>query len=85
MSFTIRRVVLGVVVPGCFLPVLATASEVLGSEAISPGDRVIRLFNGKDLSGLYTWLKESGRADPKRVFTVQDGVLRVSGEGCGYL
>lgn len=54
-------------------------------EALSPGKQVIRLFNGKDLSGWYTWLKESGREDPKKVFTVEDGVIHVSGEGSGYL
>ncbi len=46
---------------------------------------VIRLFNGKDLSGWTTWLKATGREDPKKVYTVQDGVIRVSGEGLGYL
>ncbi len=81
MSWALRLVGLA----GCVLSGLATAGEFPGSDAISPGDRVIRLFNGKDLSGLYTWLKESGREDPKRVFTVQNGVLRVSGEGRGYL
>jgi hypothetical protein len=45
----------------------------------------IKLFNGKDLSGLTTWLRDSKRDDPKKVFTVQDGVLHVSGEGYGYV
>ncbi|MFN4257931.1 MAG: DUF1080 domain-containing protein [Gemmataceae bacterium] len=46
---------------------------------------VIQLFNGKNLDGLYTWLRDSQRADPKKVFTVQDGILHVSGEGMGYV
>jgi hypothetical protein len=46
---------------------------------------LIRLFNGKNLSGLSTWLKGTGRDDPKKVFTVRDGVIHVSGEGLGYL
>lgn len=45
----------------------------------------ISLFNGKDLSGLTTWLKDSKREDPKKVFTVKDGVLHLSGEGYGYV
>jgi hypothetical protein len=45
----------------------------------------IKLFNGKDLSGLQTWLKESQREDPKKVFSVKEGVIHVSGEGNGYL
>ena len=38
----------------------------------------ISLFNGRDLSGFYVWLKDSGRRDPQGVFTVRDGVLRIS-------
>jgi hypothetical protein len=45
----------------------------------------IQLFNGKDLTGLYTWLHQSGYKDPKQVFTVHDGLIHVSGEDNGYL
>ena len=45
----------------------------------------IRLFNGRDFSGLVTWLKDSGRDDPKTVFSVEDGVLHISGDGAGYI
>lgn len=45
----------------------------------------IRPFNGRDLSGFTTWLKESGREDPNSVFSVEDGVIHVSGVGMGYL
>jgi hypothetical protein len=48
------------------------------------GERPTRLFNGKDLSGLYTWVKGTGRQDPRKVFTVRDGMVHVSGEGLGY-
>jgi hypothetical protein len=49
-------------------------------------DGVIHLFNGKDLTNFYTWLKDHGRnSDPKNVFTVKDGVLRISGESWGPL
>ena len=42
------------------------------------------LFNGKDLGNFYTFIKDRGRdTDPKRVFTVQDGMLRISGEEWG--
>ena len=43
------------------------------------------LFNGRDLTGFYTFLRDRGRdQDPKGVFTVNDGLLRISGEegGC---
>ena len=47
---------------------------------------VIRLFNGKDLSGLTTWLKDTRRDDPRRVFRVtDDGLIRITGDGFGYL
>src|SRR4029077_297171 len=46
---------------------------------------VVKLFNGKDITGLCTWLKASGLKDPKRVFTIHDGMIHASGEDLGYL
>jgi hypothetical protein len=43
------------------------------------------LFNGRDLSGFYTWLVDTAYEDPRRVFTVTNGWLRLSGDGLGYL
>ncbi|MCQ2392412.1 MAG: DUF1080 domain-containing protein [Kiritimatiellae bacterium] len=44
------------------------------------------LFNGKDLSGWYTFLKGRGKnSDPKGVFSVKDGVIRITGEEWGSL
>ena len=54
------------------------------SDPIRPNEHV-RLFNGKDLTGLSTWLKETGRKDPGGVFRVDDGVLHILGEGFGYV
>ena len=45
----------------------------------------IPLCNGKDLAGLTTWLKDTKRDDPRKVFSVKDGVIHVSGDGFGYL
>jgi hypothetical protein len=42
------------------------------------------LFNGKDLTGLEVWLKETQRKDPKQVFRVTGGQLHLTGEGFGY-
>jgi len=40
------------------------------------------LFNGKDLTNWYTYLQKRGRdVDPKGVFSVTNGVIRVTGEG----
>lgn len=50
--------------------------------AITPTKK-IPLFNGRNLDGWYTWLKETKYEDPKKVFTVANGVIRVSGEDWG--
>ena len=42
-------------------------------------------FNGKDLSGFYSYLHESKYEDPKKVFSVKDGMLDISGEEFGGL
>ena len=44
------------------------------------------LFNGRDLTGWYTYLKGRGKnVDPKGVFSVSSGVIRVTGEEFGAL
>ncbi|MGY8656676.1 MAG: 3-keto-disaccharide hydrolase [Verrucomicrobiia bacterium] len=45
----------------------------------------IKLFNGRNLDGLYSWLVDSKFQDPKKVFTVRDGALRISGEEFGCI
>ena len=52
---------------------------------ITPLDGPIKLFNGENLDGFYSWIQGHGYEDPNNVFTVQDGLLRVSGEGYGGL
>jgi hypothetical protein len=47
--------------------------------------RPIQLFNGRDLSGFYTWLRGTKYEDPKHVFSVSNGMLRISGEDWGGL
>ncbi|HLJ91676.1 MAG TPA: DUF1080 domain-containing protein [Gemmataceae bacterium] len=54
-------------------------------EPIRPKDGLTKLFNGKDLTGVYTWLKDTHREDPRKVFTVADGLLHISGDGYGYI
>jgi len=62
----------------------------------SPGD-ILRPFNGRDLTGFTTWLQGIGTEDPNNAFSVvdsmaggqevskKDSILRISGEGMGYL
>ncbi len=48
--------------------------------------KTLKLFNGKDLDGWYTFLQHRGRNnDPKEVFTVHDGMIRISGEEWGCI
>lgn len=54
------------------------------AEPISPTG-VIKLFNGRDLSGLYGWLEDTQYEDPLKVFGVRDGAIRISGAVSGYL
>jgi hypothetical protein len=63
--------------------VFGLAGEEKKAEPVSPKE-VVRLFNGKDLSGFTTWLKDTKREDPRKVFRVADGMLHVSGDGYGY-
>jgi hypothetical protein len=63
---------------------LAAAAEKPAGDPVAPRE-VVKLFNGKDFTGFYTWLKATGYEDPHKVFTVEDGVIHVSGEGAGYL
>jgi hypothetical protein len=70
-------------VPLLAVPLLLAADKK--PEPISPKDGPIVLFNGKDLTGLHPWLKESQHDDPKKVFTVHDGMIHVSGGDNGYL
>jgi hypothetical protein len=56
------------------------------AEEKSDDSRVIHLMNGKDLSPFYIFLKDFGRdQNPDDVFSIQDGMLRVTGEHWGYL
>jgi hypothetical protein len=51
---------------------------------VQTGDPIFQ-FSGKDLSGFYTYLHDSKYDDPKKVFSVRDGVLDISGEEFGGL
>ena len=60
------------------------AQEGQPTQAIAPRE-TIGLFNGRDLTGLTTWLKETQREDPSKVFRVSDGMIHLSGGGNGYV
>lgn len=65
--------------------VLLCASACLGF-GLRADDLPVELFNGKDLTNWYVFLRGRGRgADPLGVFTVTNGVIRVSGREMGCL
>lgn len=61
----------------------------VASPAVSRADDPVRLFNGDDLAGWYTYIPHKDgsdpKADPKGVFKVEDGVIHISGEEFGCL
>ena len=71
------------------VPAFGLLAAALPAAEQKPGPvaptEAIRLFNGKDLAGLYTWLKGAKRADPRKVFRVEGGQLHISGDGFGYV
>lgn len=74
--------------PLMLLLFLLPASSAV-SQARVPEDTIV-LFNGQDLSGFYTWVVETHRGDPDRVFSVVEQVdgapaIRISGEHWGGL
>ncbi|HEY1378094.1 MAG TPA: DUF1080 domain-containing protein, partial [Gemmataceae bacterium] len=87
MSKPMRSALLILVVVAVVFVILYYASssvnKAFGADA---GGRATQLFNGKDLTGFYTYLRDVGKnTDPKKVFTVTDGAIHVSGEAFGYL
>jgi hypothetical protein len=62
----------------------ATGRASAKAEPIVPR-KVTPLWNGRDLSGLTTWLKDTKREDPRGVFKVTDGMIHLSGDGMGEL
>ncbi len=63
-----------------------TCSAADDRPAATTPTKAVRLFNGKDLDGFYTFLRNRGRdSDPMQVFTVQDGVLHISGQEWGCI
>jgi len=76
----------------CCLFLLAAVVPARGAES-AEGDSdqptvpqaVIPLFNGRDLNGWSPWLVDTKQQDPRGVYTVRDGMIRISGDGFGYL
>ncbi len=62
--------------------VLRRAQVRLEAPHIDSGPPILK-FNGKDFTGFYIYTKDHKYEDPKKVFTVVDGMIRISGEEYG--
>ncbi len=80
MKSFVHLILIGLVLQAGLVAVRAGEQE----EAIAP-DEVVKLFNGADLDGWTTWLVDAKEKDPRGVYSVRQGTLRVSGDGFGYL
>lgn len=75
------------------LAMVLFAETVYGHAPSVPANRMaaktkkeIRLFNGKNLEGWYTFIRDRGRnSDPKGVFSVKNRLIRISGEEFGCI
>jgi hypothetical protein len=69
----------------CALFLLA-ATISSGAQKVPAHTTPISLFNGHDLSNFETFIRDKGlNNDPNHMFTVDHGVIHVSGNGFGYI
>src|SRR5437868_9335050 len=80
------RIRLGLLLVGFAAPMVLMAGQApevpsfaRDVPSIRSGEPIFQ-FNGKDLTGFYTYLRGHGRDDPYKVFTVRDGMICVSGQ-----
>jgi len=70
----------------CLLAAPAVAADIPSFARdlpdIKSGEPILK-FNGKDFTGFYVYTKDHKYEDPKKVFTVVDGMIRISGEEFG--
>jgi hypothetical protein len=68
---------------------LPAASGSQAARAISPQNQPVVLFNGKDLTSFYTWVRDTRHDDPRRIFNVASDegqpVIHITGDGYGGL
>lgn len=67
---------------------LVTATMIVAAWGLNSqaGEGWIKLFNGKDLTGWTTFLDPKKKdADPKKIWTIKDGIIMCEGSINGYL
>jgi hypothetical protein len=68
-----------------FAAALAAAGVALAADEPVRPAKPTPLFNGKNLDGFTTWLKDTKREDPRKVFRVTGGMIHITGDGFGYM
>jgi len=64
----------------CFLVICCCTYAQQGQKKMKP------LFNGKNFDGWYSFLQTKGKNnDPEKVFSIEHGILLISGKEFGYL
>src|SRR5436190_21438890 len=85
------RSALAVVAIAVLIASLSAGRGVLAESKapISPKNKPIVLFNGKDLKPFHTWLRDTQHVDPRHVFNVEKDqgtpVIHITGDGYGGL
>jgi len=70
----------------CFMLLFVLQAYIDPPSSSLDTKKTIPLFNKKNLDGWYVFIQDRGiNNDPKGVFTVNDGVLRISGEEWGCI
>ncbi|MEC3878536.1 3-keto-disaccharide hydrolase [Parapedobacter sp. 10938] len=68
------------------LALVFPAAAGIGAASDTTGRQAVALFNGKNLDGWYTFLQGRGvNKDPKRVFTVRNNQIHISGKEWGAI
>ncbi len=68
-----------------FSAATALGNDKNGASAVSPTNGVIKLYNSKNFDGLTTWLSDTKYEDPRGVFSIEDGIIHLTGDGFGYV
>lgn len=83
MTGWVRRVFLVPALLAALAPALPTVAADPDPAGSTPASSA--LWNGRNLDGWRSWLIDTGYADPRGVFRAAEGLLRISGDGLGYL
>ncbi len=81
---TRKKILLVIITLNLTFGVLAQSAQQSGTD--TKPKKATSLFNGRNLKGWYTFVQNRGRNnDPKKVFTVTDNMIRISGEEWGCI